>query len=58
MPTRQFLQEYLQDTLTTAFDLRLRDENISHELLAEKDLTLDKAIATAQMLADSRQGNS
>ena len=27
--TCQFLQEYLQDTLTTAFVLGLRDENIS-----------------------------
>ena len=36
--TCQFLQEYLQDALTTAFVLRLRDENISQKLLVEKDL--------------------
>ena len=48
--TCQFPQEYLQDALTTAFVLGLRDENISRKLLAEKDLTLDKAIATAQSL--------
>ena len=48
--TCQFLQEYLQDALTAAFVLGLRDENISRKLLAEKNLTLDKAIATAQSL--------
>ena len=48
--TCQFPQEYLQDALTTAFVLGLRDENISRKLLAEKDLTLDRAIATAQSL--------
>ena len=48
--TCQFPQEYLQDALTTAFVLGLRDKNISRKLLVEKDLTLDKAIATAQSL--------
>ena len=48
--TCQFPQQYLQDALTTAFVLGLRDENISRKLLAEKDLSLDKAIATAQSL--------
>ena len=48
--TCQFPQEYLQDALTTAFVLGLKDENISHKLLAEEDLTLDRAIATAQSL--------
>ena len=48
--TCQFPQEYLQDALTTAFVLGLKDENISRKLLAEKDLTLDRAIATAQSL--------
>ena len=48
--TCQFLQEYHQDELTTAFILGLRDENISRKLLAKKDLTLDKAIATDQSL--------
>ena len=44
------MQEYPQDALTTAFVLGLRDENISRKLLAEKDLTLDRAITTAQSL--------
>ena len=48
--TCQVPQEYLQDALTTAFVLGLKDENISRKLLAEKDLTLDRAIATAQSL--------
>ena len=48
--TCQFPQEYLQDALTTAFVLGLRDENFSRKLLTETDLTLDKAIATAQSL--------
>jgi len=46
----QFPQEYLKDVLTTAFILGLQDENISRKLLAEKDFTLEKAIATAQSL--------
>ena len=48
--THQFPQEYLQDALTTAFILGLKDENISCKLLAEKDLTLERTIATAQSL--------
>jgi len=53
--TCQFPQEYLQDALTTAFVLGLRDETLSRKLLAEKDLTLDKAIATAQSLQVARR---
>ena len=41
---------YLLDTLTTAYVLGLKDENIYRKLLAEKYLTLDRAIATAQSL--------
>ena len=48
--TCQFPQEYLQDTLTTAFVLGLRDKNVSRKLLAERELTLDKTIVISQSL--------
>jgi len=53
--TCQFPQEYLQDALTTAFVLGLRDKTVSCKLLSEKE---DKAIATAQSLQVATQNGS
>ena len=46
--TCEFPVQYLQDALTTAFVLGLREENTVRKLLSEPTLTLDRAISVAQ----------